>query len=124
MRAVTMVGAGIPPLAAQAVIGFNDLGVTATGANSQANSYAIQYSNTYVTTAAATTGVRLPASVSPGDVFFVANGGANTMHVYPPVGGNINGGSTNAAYDLLTLTAGTFRCTTADGLTFYAVKSA
>src|SRR5690242_15306929 len=102
-RVATLVGSHIPPSAAQAIVGFNDVGVTATGSNSQANSYAIQYSNTYVSTAAANTGVRLPSGASPGDTFFVYNGGASTMHVYPPTGGNVAGGSTNAAFDLLTL---------------------
>lgn len=120
----TLVGSGLPPAAAQAIVGYNDVGVTATGTNSQTNSYAIQYENTYVSTAGANSGVRLPANTAPGDEFFVYNGGASTMHVYPPTGGNINGGSTNAAYDLLTLTSASFRMATNDGLTFAAVKSA
>jgi len=123
-RVATLVGAHVAPAAAQAIVGFSDVGVTATGANSQANSYAIQYSNTFVSTAAATTGVRLPSGASPGDSFFVYNGGANTLHVYPPTGGNVAGGSTNAAFDLTTLTSGIFRVASADGLTFAAVKSA
>lgn len=123
-RVSTLCGAGVPPNAAQATVGFNDIGVTASGTNSQANSYGIQYSNTFVSTAGANSGVRLPSGAAPGDVFFVYNGGASTMHVYPPSGGNIAGGSTNAAFDLLTLTSGIFRVASADGLTFAAVKSA
>ena len=119
----TLVGAGVPPAAAQATVGYNDVGVTAAGTNSQANSYAIQYSNTFVGTAAANSGVRLPTA-APGDSFFIYNGGASTMHIYPPVGGAINGGSTDAAYDIATLTAVKGCCISASGLNFAFVKGA
>lgn len=123
-RVATLVGTGTPPSQAQAIVGFNDIGVTAAGTNSQANSYAIQYSNTFVSTAAANSGVRLPTGASPGDSFFIYNGGAQTMHIYPPTGGAINGGSTNAAYDIATLTAVKGCCISGDGLNFAFVKGA
>lgn len=123
-RVSTLVGAGVPPSAAQGMVGFNDIGVTAAGTNSQANSYAIQYSNTFVSTAAANSGVRLPTGASPGDSFFIYNGGASTMHIYPPVGGAINGGTTNGAYDIATLTAVKGCCISGDGLNFAFVKGA
>jgi len=123
-KVATLVGSGVAPSAAQAVVGFTDIGVTAAGTNSQANSYAIQYSNTFVSTAAANSGVRLPTGASPGDSFFIYNGGASTMHIYPPTGGAINGGSTNAAYDIATLTAVKGCCISGDGLNFAFVKGA
>lgn len=122
-RVVTLVGAGTPPTQAQAIVGFNDIGVTAAGSSSQANSYAIQYSNTYVSTAGANSGVRLPVA-SPGDEFFIFNGGASTMHIYPPVGGAVNGGSTDAAYDIATLTAVIGKCISGTGLNYAFVKGA
>ncbi len=115
-RVATLVGTGTAPSQAQAMVGFNDVGVTATGSSSQANSYLIQYSNTF--------GVRMPTGASPGDSFFIYNGGASTMHIYPPVGGAINGGSTNAAYDIATLTAVRGCCISGDGLNFAFVKGA
>lgn len=123
-RVATLVGSGTPPAQAQATVGFNDVGVTATGSNSQANSYAISMSNTFVGTAAANSGVRLPTGASPGDSFFIYNGGASTMHIYPPVGGAINGGSVDAAYDIATLTAVKGCCISANGLNFAFVKGA
>lgn len=123
-RVATLVGTGVPPSAAQAMCGFVDIGVTASGTNSQANSYLIQYSNTFVSTAGANSGLRLPTGASPGDSFFIYNGGASTMHVYPPVGGAINGGATDAAYDLATLTAVKGCCISANGLNFAFVKGA
>lgn len=123
-RVATLVGTGVAPSSAQATVGFNDIGVTATGSNSQANSYAIQYSNTFVGTAASGSGVRLPTGASPGDSFFIYNGGANTLHIYPPTGGVINGGSANAAYDIATLTAVKGCCISGDGLNFAFVKGA
>ncbi len=123
-RVATLVGSGVPPNAAQATVGFNDVGVTAAGSNSQANSYAVKASNTFVSTAGANSGVRLPTGSSPGDSYFIYNGGASTMHIYPPVGGAINGGSTDAAYDIATLTAVKGCCISADGLNFAFVKGA
>ena len=119
-----MMGLGLAPLAADAVNGEVDGGVTATGSTSQANSYAISRSITVVTTAAANTGVRLPTFATPNDEFTVVNYGANTMNVYPPVGGRINNGTLNAAVTLAAGKRGDFLCVTADGLGFsYVVGS-
>lgn len=122
-RVATLVGAHLTPLAAQAIVGFVDSGVTATGSNSQTGSYAIQHTNTFVTTAPANSGVLLPPA-SPGDKFFISNLGASTMHIYPPVGGALNGGSANAAYDIATLIGALCVCNSADGLSYTVIKGA
>lgn len=101
--AKNLCGAGMAPVAAQAIAGDMETGVTATGSTSQANSYLIQKSHTVVGTTAANTGVRLPAGLNKGDWGTITNLGASTLFVYPPTGGAINGGSGNAKVDLATL---------------------
>ena len=65
---------------------------TATPLNSNLN---------VVTTAAASTGVSLPAGVQAGEVVFVHNAGANALAVYPATAtGTIAGGSAGAAVSL------------------------
>jgi hypothetical protein len=68
--------------------------ITATG-TTQADAFQINAVYSIVTTAASGTGVRLMRSEPSAEVF-VRNLGANTLNVYPPVGGNFNGGTTNA----------------------------
>jgi hypothetical protein len=76
-------------------------GLTATGATSQANSFGLDNAEVAIfTTTAATTGCRLPASVSPGDVMVVANRGASALLIYPAVGHNINALAANASLSL------------------------
>jgi hypothetical protein len=50
-----------------------------------------------VSTVSSSTGVVLPATVA-GMRMIVVNNGANALNVYPPSGGAINSGATNAAY--------------------------
>ena len=63
---------GVTPGQAAAFGGSMRSGVTAAGANSAA------------------------ATVVAQDMVFVANGGANAVLVYPPTGGTLNGGATDA----------------------------
>lgn len=81
-----------------ALLGDLASSVSAAGTN-QATATLIAASTNIVTTVAAGTGVRLPVTptVSAKDTISIANYGANTLNVYPPVGGKINNGSTNAA---------------------------
>jgi hypothetical protein len=54
-------------------------------------------------TVAANSGATLPA-MNPGDVLTVFNGGANSLKLYPPTGGQINALGANAAYAIATAT--------------------
>jgi hypothetical protein len=76
-------------------------GLTATG-SSQAT--ALQLANrtalNEITTAASSTGVVLPAPKSLGMTITIANQGANTLSVYPQLGGTIDNGTANAAVTL------------------------
>ena len=75
-----------------------DTGLTSTGSTA-AGALALVSSINIVGTVAASTGVRLPAVVAPGALVDVINNSAGTitLSVYPPTGGKINGGSTDAA---------------------------
>lgn len=72
-------------------------GLTAAG-STQATAFAIVSSFSIFGTAAGSTGAILPNA--PG-IFFVANNGTGqTITLYPPVGGNINGGTLNASISI------------------------
>ena len=65
-----------------------------------------------IATAAANSGVRLPSGVRNSGMVRVRNDGANSVKVYPPVGGKVNGGTTNAS---VTVAAGATGLFVADG---------
>jgi hypothetical protein len=74
----------LPPAVATAL--------TAAG-TTQATGLVLTADVNMIGTAAASTGVNLPAISGPGDTVFVYNGGANAVKVYPAQGsaGTING---------------------------------
>ena len=69
--------------------------VTAAGAT-QATATAIAAQYNVVTTATQNQGVILPSGFSPGDDLDVVNKTTTNICVYPPVGSNLNGNTTNA----------------------------
>lgn len=96
-------GAKLAPAQASAIRVGNTVQYAATAAGSdQSTALAITTgaSRVVVTTAAASTGVRLPATRFPGDQIFVANHGANAITVYPASGDKINGLSANTGVSL------------------------
>lgn len=99
---LTTIAGGISAVVAGILTGGSDrdIGATATGASSQANSYGLKATLTTFTTVAANTGARLPADLSPGDEIRVSNFGANTLLLYPETGGNINGAGANTAVNV------------------------
>lgn len=92
-------GARLPAVTAASFVVGNtaQYGATAAGAD-QANALAITtgVDRVVVTTAAASTGVRLPATRFKGDTITVTNRGANAITVYPATGDKIDGGAANA----------------------------
>lgn len=101
-RQANLVGVGIAAPAVPYVVGTVSNTQTASGSSSQANSFAIVNDITIFTVAASNSGARLPSTAGPGDSFTIANYDANTMVIFPPVGGIINGGSLNASVNLTT----------------------
>jgi len=92
---VNLTGSGTPGLTADAITGFVTIGQTATGASQGALAMPTDV-NVYSTSTAAN-GPTLPSTAQSGDSYFVANNTANSMNVWPPVGGKIGSGSTDAA---------------------------
>ena len=95
-------GTGNSAATAQASLGFLSNSLTATG-STQGTALALPSDFSVFKTVAASTGAILPASstqVNPTDVYFVVNHGANALTVYPPTGGNVANGSTNAGFSV------------------------
>ena len=90
-----ILGAGGGAALAQAVSGTRNVAVTAAG-STQAAATSIPSANSVITTCTeAAGGVKLVAK-DVGDTFTVINATANNLRVYPPTGGALNGGTTNA----------------------------
>ena len=99
-----MVGTGTAPVQAAAISGNLQTGQTALG-TTQANAFAINANYTHFSTVAASTGATLPVvSATPGlgaqqgDEYEIYNYGANSLSVYPGLGGSIATGGANAAF--------------------------
>jgi hypothetical protein len=92
---VNLNGSGVPGLTADAITGFVTLAQTATGAAQ--GSLALVSDFVVYTTSTASNGPTLPATAGSGDSYLVANNTANSINVWPPVGGAIGTGSANAA---------------------------
>lgn len=94
-----MLGCGMPGLFVSTISGNTQDGLTAAG-STQGTALALPGDNNVITTAAASSGVRLKANPAPGDEVIVANLGANAVSVYPATGGAINSLSANAAFSV------------------------
>lgn len=96
-KLATMVAGGLWPEMARAVnVGEQSLALTSAG-TTQADAYAITKDFSWFGTVASSSGAVLPDTAEVGDVFMGVNAGANALSLYPPVGGNANGNTTNAA---------------------------
>lgn len=93
-----LMGAHIVPLAAQAVCGILSNNLTAAG-STQGTALPLPSDFNVFTTVAASTGAILPTSTTT-DWITVVNHGANALSVYPPTGGTISTGATNAAFSV------------------------
>jgi len=91
-------GAGNRPFAVGAIAGDVADSLTATG-SAQGDALALNAVFNIVTTAAASSGVRLLVS-EPGSELVVKNLGANTLNVYPATGQAINALAANAAFTI------------------------
>ena len=99
MIARELMGAGLGPLASLAILGSQSLTLTAAGVT-QATATALPAALNIVTTCTeAACGVLLTV-YDVGDSIRVVNATANNLRVYPPVGGALNGGTTNAPFTM------------------------
>lgn len=103
-----LMGSGLGTGSTHAVLGLSER--LAAAGTIQTNAALITRTNTYFTTVASGAGGRLPTGAMA-DTIWVTNLGANALLVYPPVGGAISGGSTNAAVSLAVNATTVFQCT-------------
>jgi hypothetical protein len=88
---------------------FPKTGMAAAGTNQATATILTNNTHHEFTTVGASTGALLPVGLLPSEIS-VYNDGSNTLAIYPPVGGSIDGGTTNAS---VSLAAGS-------GVTFWA----
>jgi hypothetical protein len=95
-------------------------GLSALGSNQTTAFMLLNAADHQFTTVGSSTSAVLPSAKLPSSLT-VYNGGANTLAVYPPVGGTINGGSVNAD---ITVSAGSgAEFFAADTLTWYTAAA-
>lgn len=98
-----MTGAKLPGAAAAAIAG--SVG-TFTGAGTVTGDATTLTADICACDGGSNSGVKLQAGKA-GDRVVVGNIGANTVKLYPPTGGKLNGGSADAAESLATTTCAT-----------------
>lgn len=86
-------------------------GSLAAAGNNQSTATLLGYTVNHVTGSDGTKGVRLPASRAGTMVVVYNASSGQTLAVYPPSGGAINGGTANAAISLAALTPAVFVAT-------------
>lgn len=95
-----VVGGGMSAGTVLSMVGDMQDNVTAAG-TTQATAALIYGDNVIITTAAASSGVIIGGpTFTPGDEMVIFNLGANTVLVYPPLGGIINALSANAGFSI------------------------
>lgn len=97
-KASNLMGAGCPALQAIVSVGIPTLNQTASGASQ--GSQATPSDLVVYTSSTLNFGPTLPADsqqMTVGDTYIICNHTANNINVWPPVGGKIGTGATNAA---------------------------
>ena len=118
-----LIGSGNSPLSSQATVGFLTAAATATG-STQGTALLMPTDFVVFTTVAANTGTILPSNANAGDIYYVVNHGANSLSVYPAVGGKISTGATNAAFAVAVGKLAEFVCIGGTGPSWAASVSA
>lgn len=95
-----MMGLGLSAGQAGAINGTVTLNQTASGASQGAQTLPSDF--VVYSSSTASTGPTLPAIASPGDEIMIANNTANTINVWPPIGGKVQNSAVNAADTILT----------------------
>ena len=103
---------GVSRKTANAILGTVTTGLTATGNASQTGGLYVTDDINVITTAGATTNsITLPNYLGAGESITVCNyTTGQTLNIYPPVGGKIRGGATNAAITLASPGTATLIC--------------
>jgi hypothetical protein len=96
-----LIGTGVSDLQARFLGDNPPASITAAGTTSTDATAFLVAQNFNLITATGSDGVRLPAGTSLERSYIVVNTSASTVLVYPPAGGNLAGGTTDAALSLL-----------------------
>jgi hypothetical protein len=102
-----LMGTGVPGGTAIAINGKSAVDQAATGATQGAQP--IEAEIVAYATSTVSCGPTLPAG-NAGDTYFIGNNTANTISVWPPVGGVIQAGAVNAADTILTARSAIYIC--------------
>ena len=102
-----LMGTGVPGGTAIAICGKSAVNQTASGATQGAQP--IEAEIVAYSSSTASCGPTLPAG-NAGDTYIVGNNTANTINVWPPVGGVIQTGAVNAADTCLTARSAIYVC--------------
>lgn len=106
-----IMGAGFSAGQAQALGGSGSTGLTSLG-SSITDALQLTTANNIISSAASSTGVKLPAG-SPGDQIIIYNGGGQTVAVYPPnTTSTINSGSAGAGFNVANTKSAVFKYVT------------
>ena len=112
-------GTGVPGGTAIAINGAASTGLGATGATQGAQP--IENEIVAYATSTASCGPTLPSG-NVGDIYIIANNTANTINVWPPVGGYIQAAAVNAEDTILTNRSAYYVCI--GGLNYVHVQGA
>lgn len=105
-----MVALGIPPGAANAIAG-GVVSIVGAGTTT-ADATVVAATSINNLSGASNSGVRLP-TLNPGDEYWFFVGGANTIKLYPPSGGTLNGAAADASISIVTLKTAVVKALTA-----------
>jgi hypothetical protein len=124
-----LTGVGVPPVAAQNIVGTVANNLVATG-NNQATALFMSLDDWQIfTNVAASTGAifspgtgSAPTPYSASDEVTITNHGANALTIYPATGGKIANGATNAGFSIPATKSAFFQ--SIDGISWAACLSA
>jgi hypothetical protein len=102
-----LMGTGVPGSTAIAICGTASTGLVASGATQGAQP--IENEIVVYATSTSTYGPTLPSG-NAGDTYIIGNNSANTINVWPPVGGVIQAGAVDAADTILTARSAIYVC--------------
>lgn len=106
-----MAGTGLSAAAQVGICGGVSDAIAAAGSASTDATELKRVGTHFVATTAASTGVRIPTGLNPGEGMELFNGGASTLAVYPPAGGTINNlTATTGNFDVATTKSVLIRC--------------
>jgi hypothetical protein len=114
-----LMGTGVPGGTATAIQGTASLAQTASGATQGAQAMPAEI--VVFTSSTASYGPTLPSG-NVGDTYVIANNTANTINVWPPVGGYIQAAAVNAEDTILTNRSAYYICI--GGLNYVHVQGA